>query len=258
MHFAALNLSEPDSVLEQRALYSDEVNVTNAGAAGSGDARLKIGVLALQGDFMEHRNLLKQVSDDIEVVEMRSKADLESTEIQGMIIPGGESTTMALIAEIEGLLEPLRDFCRRKPVWGTCAGMIFLSTEVTHGKKGGQTTLGVLDATVDRNHFGRQIHSFEADVDIPLFHDVESNTANSTLVFIRAPSASAIGPGVKVLAEVTDVHQNCPSERCMVALQQGHILATSFHPELTNDMRWHQYFVRMVEHAERERVTGGQ
>ncbi|HEY1276657.1 MAG TPA: pyridoxal 5'-phosphate synthase glutaminase subunit PdxT [Thermoleophilaceae bacterium] len=173
-----------------------------------------IGVLAIQGDFEAHARALAEVG--AEAREVRVPADLEG--LDGLVIPGGESTTMSLGIEREGLAEPLREFVRSgRPVLGTCAGMIMLDRE----------HLGLLDVTARRNAFGRQLHSFEADLDV-------DGMGAFRAVFIRAPWVEDHGPGVEVLAEV-DGHP--------VAVRQGNILAVAFHPELTEGRGVHRWLL---------------
>ncbi len=189
---------------------------------------LKVGVLALQGAFIEHENVLVRLG--VRPVEVRLPEHLEG--LDGLIIPGGESTTMGLLAQKWGLLEPLRAFARSgRPVWGTCAGMILLAKEVVDGVPG-QPILGLMDITVRRNAFGRQVDSFEADLEIPALGAPPFHA-----VFIRAPVIEQVAPGVEVLASLED--------GTAVAVQQGHLLATAFHPELTGDVRFHRYFLRL-------------
>ena len=181
-----------------------------------------VGVLALQGDFEAHSRMLRDLGADVR--EVRVPADLEG--LDGLVIPGGESTTMTLGIEREGLADPLREFVRHgKPVLGTCAGMIMLDRE----------HLGLADYTCRRNAFGRQIRSFEADLRIP---GIDGPPVRA--VFIRAPWISEHGPGVEVLASV-DGHP--------VAAREGSLLAISFHPELGDDQRLHAAFLDVVRAA---------
>ena len=191
---------------------------------------MKIGVLALQGDFREH----------IQAVKMAGHAGLtvrrpeELVEIDALIIPGGESTTIALLAESFGLIEPIRErITIGMPVYGSCAGMILLADRILDGAQG-QATLGGINMTVRRNAFGRQVDSFESDLAFD----------NSPLraVFIRAPWVEEVGKEVEVLAEV----QGSDGARHPVAVRQGSLFATSFHPELTGDLRVHRYFFDQV------------
>lgn len=183
----------------------------------------RIGVLALQGDFAEHKTALARAG--AEAVEVRLPHQLNH--LDGVIIPGGESTTLRKLADLYGLMEPLRAFAGKHPTWGTCAGAIMLAREII----GQEAHLGVMDITVQRNAFGRQINSFVTTLTI----DGEDYAA----VFIRAPLIVSVGAGVKVLATLDDGR--------IVAAQQGHILATSFHPELTDDLGFHRRFLNMIE-----------
>jgi 5'-phosphate synthase pdxT subunit len=193
-----------------------------------------IGVLALQGAFAEHIKMLRQLG--VTAREVRKPEELVG--LDGLIIPGGESTTMALVAERWGLVQPLKAWVQAgKPTWGTCAGMILLSDRATGQKQGGQALIGGLDVTVNRNYFGRQIDSFEADLQVPALGDTPVHA-----VFIRAPAITQTGPDVDILATLIDN----AGQRVIVAVQSGPILATAFHPELTDDLRWHELFVGMV------------
>jgi 5'-phosphate synthase pdxT subunit len=199
---------------------------------------LKIGVLALQGAFIEHINMLRRLG--VEAVEVRKAEQLDG--LDGLIIPGGESTTMGLVAERWGLVEPLRRWVHSgQPTWGTCAGMILLAERATAQKQGGQPLLGGLDVTVNRNYFGRQTESFEADLAVPALGDEPVHA-----VFIRAPAITQVGPQVECLAELAVPDR----EQVVVAVCQGRILATAFHPELTDDPRWHALFLSMVAGAQ--------
>lgn len=198
-------------------------------------ATTTIGVLALQGAFAEHVKMLRQLG--VNAREVRKPAELDG--LDGLIIPGGESTSMALIAERWGLVQPLKAWVAAgKPTWGTCAGMILLSDRATGQKQGGQALIGGLDVTVNRNYFGRQIDSFEANLTVPALGDPPVHA-----VFIRAPAITETGAEVEVLADLTD----SAGQTVAVAVQAGPILATAFHPELTDDLRWHAFFVRMVD-----------
>ncbi|HWC31033.1 MAG TPA: pyridoxal 5'-phosphate synthase glutaminase subunit PdxT [Dehalococcoidia bacterium] len=182
-----------------------------------------VGVLALQGDFSEHAAILKKLN--AEVREVRLPSDLEG--IDRLIIPGGESTTITRLMDMYGLLEPLRAFAAHRPVWGTCAGMIVMAKHATDLDR---ETLGLMDISVVRNAFGRQVDSFETDLQID---EVAGEPFHA--VFIRAPLIKEAGPGVKVLAQIQG--------QGVVAARQGHLLVTSFHPELTDDLRLHAYFL---------------
>ena len=192
--------------------------------------RARIGVLALQGAFAEHVAILRRLG--AEPVEVRTPAHMEG--LEGLILPGGESTTMGLVAERWGLVEPLREWVHGgKPTWGTCAGMILLADQATGQKQGGQPLIGGLHVTVNRNFFGRQVDSFETTLSVPSFDPPLSKG-----IFIRAPAITELGEGVVALAQLPGP--------IYVAVAQGPILATAFHPELTPDMRWHALFVEMA------------
>ena len=180
---------------------------------------MRIGVLAIQGDFREHANVLRRLGAD--PVEVRKPEELDG--LDGLVIPGGESTAIMRLARIYGLEEALRSF--ERPVFGTCAGMILL----------GRDHLGLVDVSVRRNAYGRQVASFEADLDLA----GEEEPLRG--VFIRAPRLAEVGPDVEVLAE----HDGEP-----VLLRQGRFLVASFHPELTDDPRVHQLFLDLVREQE--------
>ena len=192
---------------------------------------MKIGVLALQGDFAEHIAMLKKLK--VETVEVRLPEHLKG--LDGLIIPGGESTTIGKLASDFGLMEPLREFGQRHAIWGTCAGAIFLSKSVRRD----QPLLGLMDIQVERNAFGRQVDSFEADLEIPALKKATGRDGPYHAVFIRAPIIESVGEEAKVLATTPDNR--------IVAAQQGHLLATSFHPELTRDTRFHEYFLSLAD-----------
>ncbi|RIK44498.1 MAG: pyridoxal 5'-phosphate synthase glutaminase subunit PdxT [Chloroflexi bacterium] len=199
---------------------------------------LTIGVLALQGAFVEHIKMLRRLG--VEAVEVRKPEQLAG--LDGLIIPGGESTTMGLIAERWEMVEPLREWVRGShPTWGTCAGMILLAERATNQKQGGQPLLGGLEVTVNRNYFGRQVDSFEADLAVPALGDEPFHA-----IFIRAPAITETSNGVERLAEL----DTPAGDHVIVAVRQGSILATAFHPELTDDERWHQFFLSMVRSAQ--------
>lgn len=202
---------------------------------------MKIGVLALQGDFAEHIVMLER--SGAEAVEVRLPEQLE--DLDGLIIPGGESTTIGKLAEDYGLVEPLRRFGRQKAVWGTCAGAIFLSKDARRT----QPLLGLMDIIVERNAFGRQIASFETDLDVPALRQVEPEGGPYHAVFIRAPLIEAVQGDAQVLSSLEDGR--------IVAAQQGSLLATSFHPELTRDDRFHRYFLWLVESRREEGLVPG-
>ena len=191
---------------------------------------MKIGVLALQGDFDEHRAVLHRL--DVETREVRLPAHLDG--LDGLIIPGGESTTIGKLADAYGLIEPLQDFAEQKPIWGTCAGAILLSKDV-HRK---QPLLGLMDITIERNAFGRQVASFETELVVPALELVEPDGGPYHAVFIRAPLIESVGEDAQSLAELEDGR--------IVAARQENLLATSFHPELTQDDRFHRYLLTFV------------
>jgi 5'-phosphate synthase pdxT subunit len=187
-----------------------------------------IGVLAIQGDFLEHRQVLDRLG--VESPEIRLPVQLDG--IDGLIIPGGESTTIVRLIDIYGFRNALAERVRAgMPVWGTCAGMIVLADRLTDRRP---EPLHLMDIEVSRNVFGRQVDSFEADLEID-----EIQGPPFRAVFIRAPVVNRIGPEVKVLASLVDGRP--------VAARQDHMLATAFHPELTGDSRVHQLFVSIVE-----------
>jgi 5'-phosphate synthase pdxT subunit len=195
-------------------------------------AGARIGVLALQGDVREHLATLRGLGAD--AVAVRRPQELDG--IDGLVLPGGESTTMSKLARIFDLLEPLRQAAKGGlPMFGTCAGMIMLADRIVGGTPD-QETIGGLDVVVRRNAFGRQVDSFEADVSVAHldrpFH----------AVFIRAPWVEEVGPDVEVVATVA----TGPATGRIVAVRQGHLLATSFHPEVTGDPRLHDLFVEVV------------
>ncbi len=192
---------------------------------------MKIGVLAIQGDFAEHIVMLKRLG--VETIEVRLPAQLEC--LDGMILPGGESTTIGKLSVDFGLLEPLREFGRSHAMWGTCAGAIFLSKDARRS----QPLLGIMDICVERNAFGRQVDSFEADLDIEAVKQATGTKTTYHAVFIRAPIIESIQADTRVLGTLPDGR--------IVAAQQGKLLATSFHPELTGDSRFHQYFLSLAK-----------
>jgi 5'-phosphate synthase pdxT subunit len=199
---------------------------------------VRIGVLALQGDFAEHGQALARLG--VEAVEVRLPADLQGAD--GLIIPGGESTTIGLLAERYGLAAAIKAFAGSgRAVWGTCAGMILLAAEALDGAAG-QPLLGLMDVTVRRNAFGRQRESFETELTVPAVSE-----APIPVVFIRAPLVERVGPGVEVLARMADNR--------VVAVRQGNILATAFHPELTRESAFHRFFVALASGGGRESVA---
>jgi len=189
---------------------------------------MKIGVLACQGDFIEHIKILLQLG--VETVEVRLPEDLKG--LAGLIIPGGESTTIGKLAVTYNLMEPLREFSDKKPIWGTCAGMIFLAKEIGMD----QPLLGIMDIEVERNAFGRQVDSFKADLYAPFLDKGDSKPFPA--IFIRAPKLIAAKGKAKVITKLAD--------GTAVAAREGKWLVTSFHPELTEDNRFHRYFLGLI------------
>jgi 5'-phosphate synthase pdxT subunit len=192
---------------------------------------MKIGVLALQGDFAEHIAILKRLG--VETAEVRLPGHLG--DLDGLIIPGGESTTIGKLATDFGLIEPLRYFGSKHAIWGTCAGMVFLSRDVRRS----QPLLGIMDITVERNAFGRQVDSFEADLDIAPLNKATNTATPYHAVFIRAPIIESVKGRARVLSKLPDGR--------IVAAQEGRLLATSFHPELTTDTRFHKFFLSLAK-----------
>jgi len=193
----------------------------------------RIGVLALQGDFAEHVSVLRRLGSEAQ--EVRRPEELSG--LDGLIIPGGESTTISRLMAEYDLAEPLRELAQDSfPVWGTCAGMIVLARRATDLE---WPTLAALDITVRRNAFGRQVDSFETDLSVPAL-----GAAPLHAVFIRAPSVEEVGEDVEVLATLEDGR--------VVAVRQRNALATAFHPELTDDDRFHSYFLELVRRREAE------
>jgi pyridoxal 5'-phosphate synthase pdxT subunit len=194
-----------------------------------------IGVLALQGDFAEHVAVLRRL--DVEAVEVRLPEQLEA--LDGLIIPGGESTTISRLMERWGLLEAVRHRAHDgMAIWGTCAGAILLAERTSDLDREG---LRLMDIDVERNAFGRQVDSFEADLDVPAL-----GAAPYPAIFIRAPKIVHIGAKAQAVARLAD--------GTVVAARQGRLLATAFHPELTNDTRFHEYFLEMTQE---ERTPAG-
>ncbi|MCJ7668238.1 MAG: pyridoxal 5'-phosphate synthase glutaminase subunit PdxT [Anaerolineae bacterium] len=196
----------------------------------------RIGVLALQGSFSEHIAILERLG--VEPPAVKLPKDLVG--LDGLIIPGGESTTIGKLATTYRLKDVLRRLGEDGlPIWGTCAGMILLAREIEGAI---QPHLGLMDIAVERNAFGRQVESFEADLAIPVLESVSSEEEKGKpfrAVFIRAPSIKRVGEGVEVLAALDD--------GVIAAARQRNLLATAFHPELTEDTRFHRYFLKMVE-----------
>ncbi len=190
---------------------------------------MNVGVLALQGAFVEHEAMLRRLG--VNVVQVRTPAEFAT--VERLIIPGGESTVIGQLLATSGLLEPICERGRAgMPIWGTCAGMILLAREITEGRKAGQAQLGLMDITARRNAFGRQIDSFETDLAVPVLGPEPFHA-----VFIRAPQIDRVGPAAEVLATLPDGR--------IVAAREGHLLATAFHPELTGDDRFHRLFLTL-------------
>ena len=192
---------------------------------------MKLGVLALQGDFLEHQQILDRMA--VDSCQVRTAAELIG--LNGLIIPGGESTVIGKLAQDFELLEPLRIFAQAHAVWGTCAGSIFLSKDA----RCEQPLLDLMDITVARNAFGRQVDSFEIDLDIPVLKTASGENPPFHAIFIRAPLIKSVGKGAQILSTLPDGR--------VVAARQGHWLATVFHPELTDDNRLHLYFLEMAQ-----------
>lgn len=220
-----------------------------------------VGVLALQGSFNEHIAVLRRLG--VKGVEIKKPEQLDN--VASLIIPGGESTTMAKLAQYHNLFPALREFVKMgKPVWGTCAGLIFLANKAIGQKIGGQELIGGLDCTVHRNFFGSQIQSFETELSVPELASKEGGPETFRGVFIRAPAILEVGPEVQVLVDYTvpsnkvldsnsavemQEEKNWSEEKVIVAVRQGNLLATAFHPELTADTRWHSYFLKMASNV---------
>ncbi|KAI0466025.1 PdxT/SNO family [Xylaria cf. heliscus] len=219
-----------------------------------------VGVLALQGGFAEHLGLLRRAADRLSVGHER-RVSVDLTEVRtpeqlaacdALVLPGGESTTLSLVAAQSGLLEPLREFVKvsKKPVWGTCAGLILLCEQASATKRGGQELIGGLDVKVHRNHFGRQLQSFVQDIDLPFLSEGQTEKqAPFPAVFIRAPvvdqmlhQADSPGRAVEILAKFPSHGE----EDNIVALRQNNVFGTSFHPELTDDVRIHAWWLDQV------------
>ncbi len=193
-------------------------------------SQIKIGVLALQGDFSEHIQMFRQLG--IGAVEVRKPSQID--DLDGLIIPGGESTTIRKLIDLFGFVPVLQVFVERGgALWGTCAGMIVIARELTDPYP---EPLGLVDICVSRNWFGRQVDSFEDEFE---FRGIEGGPFLA--VFIRAPVVETVGEGVEVIAQLTDGKA--------VAVRSGNVLATAFHPELTKDTRVHEYFVAMARKA---------
>jgi 5'-phosphate synthase pdxT subunit len=221
----------PESVTEFKA--AEESADADASAAA-----VRIGVLALQGDFAEHVAMLRGLGAD--VVEVRTPADLAG--LDGVVIPGGESTTIGMLMSDYGLIEPLRQHVASgRPTLGTCAGAIVLARDIG---RSGQPLIGAMDIVIRRNAFGRQLQSFETDLEVPSL-----GPRPMRAVFIRAPAIESVGAGVEVLCRLED--------GTIVAARQGPLVAVAFHPELTGDTRLHAYFLSMVRAAKASASRSG-
>jgi 5'-phosphate synthase pdxT subunit len=188
---------------------------------------MKVGVLALQGTFIEHIEILRQLG--VEALPIRLPHELNT--LDGLIIPGGESTTMLRLMESFGLIQPIREMARDGlAIWGTCAGMVLLAKSISNYE---METLGLMDMKIRRNAFGSQIDSFEVDLEIPAVGEKPFHA-----VFIRAPVIKGAEPDVEILS--------CLSDSTIVAARQNRLLACAFHPEFTDDLRFHSYFLSMV------------
>ncbi|XP_047308556.1 probable pyridoxal 5'-phosphate synthase subunit PDX2 [Impatiens glandulifera] len=231
---------------------------------------MTVGVLALQGSYNEHIAVLRRLG--VKGVEIRKPQQLQN--VTSLIIPGGESTTMAKLAEFHNFFPALRAFVETgKPVWGTCAGLIFLANKAVGQKLGGQELVGGLDCTIHRNFFGSQIQSFETEVEVPEIADKEGGPPTFRGVFIRAPAVLEVGPDVQVLAtipvsalatisvsalalQLNSLGLVDSISSVIVAVKQGNLLGTAFHPELTADTRWHSYFLKMADEDDDEEEEG--
>lgn len=202
--------------------------------AGSGPKKPRVGVVALQGDYDAHLQAINAAGGD----GFLARTADAIADADALILPGGESTTIGKLMARYGVDDALRDaHAAGKPIFGTCAGMILLSKSIASGeKRGGQPTLGLMDVAVARNAFGRQLDSFETDLDAPTF--VADGGAPLRAVFIRAPYITEAGPNVDVLARFEDR---------IVLARENNVLAAAFHPELTGDDRVHRYFLSMAE-----------
>jgi 5'-phosphate synthase pdxT subunit len=192
--------------------------------------KVPIGILSLQGDFPKHEEAFRRL--EVRTRQVRTESDLDG--LSGLVIPGGESTTLSRLLT-PAYIERLRDFASAHPVWGTCAGMILLCKDAGDPRV---ICLGLLDVEVIRNGYGRQVHSFETDLAIPCLNE---GVKTFRAVFIRAPRVTKVGPDVEVLARMDDPRFHGEA----VMLRRGNLLATGFHPELTDDLRVQQYFLSM-------------
>lgn len=213
---------------------------------------INVGILEIQGAFLEHRVALQKASQFVEkgvsvnVTEVRTPEHV-TDQLDGLIIPGGESTTISIYLKRNNMEETLRQWIhnKRHVTWGTCAGMILLAKVTDNQKIGGQPSLAIMDTEVSRNYFGRQVQSFESNISIkhgPLRDTVQNDTYPG--IFIRAPAiVKVLGPEVDVLATL---HVPDSDDEIIVAAQQDHVISTAFHPELTEDCSWHIYFLKTI------------
>ncbi|KAL0584224.1 hypothetical protein ABG067_005882 [Albugo candida] len=214
--------------------------------------KLRVGVLALQGSFKEHIEILKQLEKTqnnytLDLIEVRLPEEIES--LDAIILPGGESTTIGKLAAECNLLDSLRNWTlvNSKPIWGTCAGMIMLCEDAKHSEEGGQNLIGGLKVQISRNFFGAQIRSFEKYIDGP----PEFNTEPYKAIFIRAPAIVSIDENsadkIQILSRLsgTPEDKSDPSD-VIISARKENILVTAFHPELTQDDRWHRYFIEKI------------
>jgi pyridoxal 5'-phosphate synthase pdxT subunit len=191
---------------------------------------MKIGILAIQGGFAEHIRVLERLN--VRTEQVRLPQHLQ--DLNGLIIPGGESTTIGMLAHQYNLIEPLRQFGKHHAIWGTCAGAVFLSKDAHRS----QPLLNLMDITITRNAFGSQAFSFEADLDVRALCKIDPISRPYRGIFIRAPLIKSFGGNVQVLAKLNGVD--------VVAAMEGHLMATSFHPELTEDDRFHRLFLELA------------
>ena len=203
---------------------------------------MKVGVLALQGTFIEHIEILRQLG--VEAPPIRLPHELDT--LDGLIMPGGESTTMLRLMDSFGLIRPIKEMARRGlPIWGTCAGMVLLAKSISNYQ---MKTLNLMDTKVRRNAFGSQPDSFELDLKIPIVGKEPFHA-----IFIRAPVIEEVEPGVQVLSSLPD--------GTIIAVRQNRLLACAFHPEFTDDPRFHNYFLNMVDqkvsHEPEDRILQG-
>jgi 5'-phosphate synthase pdxT subunit len=216
------------------------MDATVAHAEAYTQKRLRIGILALQGDFAAHLAALQRAAEtlNLQVEGVLVKLPQHLSDLDGIILPGGESTTIGKLMVLYGLSEPLQQLISQgTPIWGTCAGLILLARE-TDNALAGQPLLASMDIRVCRNAFGSQRESFETDLVVP-----ELGEAPFHALFIRGPSIAEVGPQVKVLATLDD--------GTIVAVRQGLLLGTAFHPEVAGDARFHDYFLRLVQSAKK-------